>query len=87
MMEHSSQNLPGIKQQVLDYYGESVFTEGLIEVIMGVGSIFSDPIRTRAWLLTPNLDFGEYSPLELILIGRGDKVLQFVRNRLEGELP
>ena len=62
----------------------------LVEIIVKVNSILNDYNKTRAWLTTKNLNFGDISPMRLIERGRGHKVLEFIddalfENKPEGE--
>ena len=44
---------------------------------------FGDDDRPHFWMNTPNPDLGGVVPLHLIAIGRGHKVLAFIRSRVE----
>lgn len=44
-------------------------------------------IKTAAWMRTKNLNLGDVSPADLIWRDRGHKVLAFVKNQLEGNIP
>lgn len=55
----------------------------VIEIIVELHATFSDYEKIHFWLTTKNLNFGDVSPLYLILIGRGHKVLQFIKSAAE----
>jgi hypothetical protein len=44
------------------------------------------PEKIEVWLNTPNLNFGGCSPNKLIQLGRGHKVLAFVKEAAESWL-
>jgi len=50
----------------------------LVEIIVKVNSVLKNYDKTRAWLTTKNLNFGELSPMSLIERGRGHKVLEMI---------
>jgi len=50
----------------------------LVEIIVKVNSLLKNYDKTRAWLTTKNLNFGELSPMSLIERGRGHKVLEMI---------
>lgn len=54
-----------------------------IETCVLLHSFFNDYEKTALWLNTNNLNFGGLSPLYLIKIGRGHKVLSFIRTALD----
>lgn len=49
--------------------------------------ILKDKQKVEFWLNTPNPYFGNIKPLNLIKIDRGHKVLGFINNVIEGNLP
>jgi hypothetical protein len=52
-----------------------------IEMIVRLNKIFNgDYIKTRMWLITPNLNVGGFAPLKLFAIGKADKVFQFIED-------
>jgi len=54
----------------------------LVEIIVKVNSILNDYDKTRAWLTTKNLNFGDILPRALIERGQGHKVLEFIDDAL-----
>lgn len=58
-----------------------------LEIIVKVHDFFKDYKKTMAWLTTKNPMFGNISPLYLINVNRGHRVLQFIENAKEGNLP
>lgn len=54
-----------------------------IEIVINLHVIFNDTKKVVAWLKTKNMNFGNYSPLYLLSIGRGKKVLQFIEAALD----
>lgn len=58
-----------------------------VEIISKVQDFFKDYEKTNAWMRTKNPFFGHLSPIFLINRGRGHKVLQFIDNAKEGNLP
>jgi hypothetical protein len=46
-----------------------------------------DPAKITAWWLTPNPMFGLISPANLVAIGRGHKVIEFIEAAERGDLP
>jgi len=52
-----------------------------IEMLVRIDRIFSgDHKRTRMWLITPNLNVGGFAPLKLYAMGRGNKVMEFIKD-------
>lgn len=58
-----------------------------VDIILAVYSFFQDAEKTALFMATKNLNFGGFSPNELILRGRGLKVLAFVESALDGNKP
>lgn len=59
-------------------------TPELLEIIVKVARQFNgDYTKTKYWLTTENLNLGGLTPLGLIAIGRGHKVLQFVDDAID----
>jgi hypothetical protein len=52
----------------------------LIEIVCLVQDHFKDHGKTWLWLGTDNMVFGGISPLKLIAMGRGKKVLQYIKD-------
>lgn len=46
-----------------------------------------DPSMITAWWLTPNPMFGLISPANLVAIGRGHKVIEFIKAAERGDAP
>lgn len=56
-----------------------VVNEQFVEVISKVLTFFKGDIKkTRAWLVTGNPNFGGVPPLKLIVLGKINKVLDFI---------
>ncbi len=64
-----------------------LLTKELIEIIVKVHDQLGDVDKTYTWLTVDNLCFGGISALRLIDCGRGHKVLQFIDDAIEGNLP
>ena len=47
----------------------------------------NDYTKAMAWFTTPNPMLGDVKPVTMLLTGRGDRLLQMVRNMLDGNLP
>jgi hypothetical protein len=59
-----------------------------VEIIAKVHSILKDRDKVWLWLTTKNPHFGYISPLKLINVGRGHRVLQFIDVAIdENKLP
>lgn len=54
----------------------------LVESIIGAHILLEDVNKVAAWFNTPNMNFGNVSPITLFNRNRGHKVLQFIDNRL-----
>ncbi len=56
----------------------------LMEIIVELHGVFGDYTdsfdKMSMWLRTENLNFGGVSPIDLILTGRGNKVLSFIQS-------
>ena len=48
-----------------------------------VNEFFDDYEKTLLWMVTPNINLGELSPIQMIVVGRYKKLKQFIKNRLE----
>lgn len=59
----------------------------LIDITLKAQEMLKDPVKTKAWLTMDNLNFGGSSPIRLIILDRGHKVLQFIEDVQEGNLP
>lgn len=46
-----------------------------------------DAKKTWVWFKTPNPHFGGASPLDMIKIGRVNKLKKFIDSRIKGHLP
>ncbi len=49
-----------------------------IEIIVRVHKFFQDYRKTAIWLSCPNLNLGNLSPIQLMQVGRGHRVLEFI---------
>ncbi len=47
-----------------------------------VADFFKDEQKTMLWFVTPNSFLGEYTPRDIIRIGRYTKLMRFIRNAL-----
>lgn len=52
-----------------------------------VDEYFRDPIEAWMWFGTPHPTLGTMCPLEMIILGRMDKLEKFVDMFIKGELP
>jgi len=50
-----------------------------IETVIELNVIFQDIKKINTWLTTENLNLGGSQPIRLIINGKGDKVLQFIK--------
>lgn len=57
-----------------------------IEINTLVNSFFKDPQKTLTWMNSENPLLGGLSPIEMILIGRTEKLKKFIKNQLEGNI-
>lgn len=58
------------------------------EIKVKVGSFFEfDVDKTALWFETDNVLLGNIKPIEMIVIGRAEKLLLFVDTQLEGNAP
>lgn len=44
-----------------------------------------DPEKIHDWFTTPNPLLGQVAPVDMLKYGRGEKLLQFVKERMTGE--
>lgn len=54
-----------------------------IEIVILLHVFFQDVIKINRWLNTPNPLLGNSSPISLVKVGRGEKVLAFIKNALD----
>lgn len=60
----------------------------LIEIVALVTKIFDNDLsKISTWMNTGNLNFGGFSPTQLIERNRGHKVLEFIRDAIEQGTP
>ena len=59
----------------------------LVESIFDVFDILNSMEKTAHWFTIKNPHLGNMRPIDMFLIGRGHKVLSFIRNAKEGNLP
>ena len=52
-----------------------------------VNTFFRDDKKTTQWLNTSNPLLGGQEPIEMIFKGRTEKLVDFINNQLEGNLP
>jgi hypothetical protein len=52
----------------------------LVEIILGVHCCLQDEKKTAVWMKTKNFNLGGFAPIDLILLGKGKRVLQFVNH-------
>lgn len=62
-------------------------TSDTIEIVVKLAVFFNDTEKVYAWLTVKNPGLGGISPLMLINTGRAHKVLQFIVDAQEGNLP
>ena len=85
-----------------DKSGEDIFFDTkeqdrkMVEMIVLLYSNFNDPIafadkkvidKVVDWLYTPNPMLGDVKPLHMLEMGRTDKLLQFIKDSMEGNTP
>jgi hypothetical protein len=54
------------------------------EVYELVNSFFKDKEKTNLWLNTENHLLGGLEPVEMIFLGRTEKLIKFIKNQLDG---
>jgi uncharacterized protein (DUF2384 family) len=52
-----------------------------------VVAFFKDEEKARVWFATSNPLLGEISPNEMMMLGRHQKLIDFINNSLEGNRP
>jgi hypothetical protein len=52
-----------------------------------INGFFDDPEKSRKWFLAKNPLLGDLQPIEMIWLGRGAKLLKFIKSRLDGYMP
>ena len=52
----------------------------VVETVITLYEFFKDFEKVKEWIFAKNLNFGGVSPCELIQLGRGHKVLEFINN-------
>lgn len=55
----------------------------LMDSIFGVLEIFESEVKTAQWFTLKNPHLGESRPIDFFLVGRGHKVLKFIKSRME----
>lgn len=55
----------------------------LVEAVHELRDIFDDFEKPAQWLVTANPHLGNSAPIDLFILGRGHKVLKFIRNARE----
>lgn len=56
----------------------------IVQVTLMTNDFFKNRKKVVAWLTTPNPNFGGSSPLSLILLNRGKKVISFIKEARGG---
>jgi hypothetical protein len=52
-----------------------------------VNDFFKDEAKTKLWMETKNPLLGEISPIQMIQLGRQEKLLSFINSSLDGNRP
>jgi len=66
----------------------SQIVKEMMEALTLLNTFFQgDQTKIHAWMTTPNPLFGETTAIRLILMGRGHKVLAFMKNAIEENQP
>jgi uncharacterized protein (DUF2384 family) len=52
-----------------------------------VWDFFGEDKKTDIWFETPNPLLGDISPAQMLMLGRGEKLLKIVQNWMEGNMP
>lgn len=52
-----------------------------------VNTYFKDEQKTTQWLNTTNPLLGNQEPTQMIFAGRTEKLINFIENQLEGNIP
>lgn len=58
-----------------------------IECVIGVHCFFNDSEKTAQWFNTPNPMLGGIRPMQMLFMGRGEKLKQWINNRLDENQP
>lgn len=64
--------------------GKMVVDEQFVNILKQLLIFFKGNVmKTRAWLVYPNPNFGGIQPLKLMVMGKGKKVLEFIEDAKE----
>lgn len=44
-------------------------------------------LKCARWVLLPNLNFGNFTPEEMVKLGKGQKVEKYIQRQIEGNQP
>ena len=58
----------------------------IVRIIIELHVFFNDEKKVCSWLMIKNLNLGGVSPITLIAMGRGHKVLQFIEDARDGNI-
>lgn len=61
--------------------------QDLSRVSQLVNTYFKDEKKTNQWLNTVNPLLGNQEPTQMIFAGRTEKLINFIENQLEGNIP
>ena len=63
------------------------FNPTFYEIVTKLQEYFQDNDKVHAWLYTKNPMLGNTRPITLVMLEKQDKLLKFIDNSLEGNLP
>lgn len=66
---------------------QEMMNKDFLQIVVELYSFFKDYDKVNAWLYTKNPHFGNIEPMQLMAVGREHKVLAFIKNAQEGNLP
>jgi len=70
------------------FLADNIYYSRYINVFNIVNSHFADINKTKIWIETPNSALGDIEPFNfLYLETRYEKLLKFIKNQLDGNIP
>lgn len=52
--------------------------EDLVKVVIELHVLFNDTAKVAAWMRTPNRELGGMTPITLLKVGKGKKILELI---------
>lgn len=65
---------------------QETFNKEFFEIIVRLYNYFQDYGKVNAWLYTKNPMLGNIEPMNMVYLGRGSKVLEFIKSSEDGNL-